>query len=255
MRSHRYTDAVADLRRDLANNPEDMVAVEGMAKALRTAGEYREAISYFERLAAHRKGDETANLMAPGSAGWQIDIACLHWLSGGGAKAIHLTHALAAGILDGSIKYGDPAGGMSQGLLLYYMAITANVPDEVSFTVGYLKNRVNRSFGQIWPRPVALHYLGDISFEAVMEAVNRQPTTSAIADPAKMDLGKRRRLVAALFHDGVRSRARGDEGQCLARMRECYELENPLIEQEWYLARYEVQKADNRAVPAAAPER
>lgn len=55
-----------------------------------------------------------------------------------------------------------------------------------------------------------------------------------------------RRLCVALFHDGVRSRAVGDEGHCLARMRECYGLEDPLIEQEWYLARYEVQKADNQ---------
>jgi Flp pilus assembly protein TadD len=34
IRSHRYAEAIADLRRILANNPEDIAAVEGMAKAL-----------------------------------------------------------------------------------------------------------------------------------------------------------------------------------------------------------------------------
>jgi thioredoxin-like negative regulator of GroEL len=68
MRSHRYAEAIADLRRDLANNPKDMVAVVGMAKALRTKGEYGEALSFFERLAAHRKQDKTTNVLAPGSA-------------------------------------------------------------------------------------------------------------------------------------------------------------------------------------------
>jgi hypothetical protein len=30
-------------------------------------------------------------------------------------------------------------------------------------------------------------------------------------------------------------------------MRECYALENPLIEQEWYLARYEVEQAGGKS--------
>jgi hypothetical protein len=36
-----------------------------------------------------------------------------------------------------------------------------------------------------------------------------------------------------------------DERQCITRMMECYRLENPILEQEWYLAGYEVRKADN----------
>ena len=55
-------------------------------------------------------------------------------------------HGLAAGILDGSINYAsDAAGGISQGLLLYYMAISDNKSDEMSFALRYLRNRVNRS--------------------------------------------------------------------------------------------------------------
>ncbi len=246
MRSHKYAEAIAKLRRDLANNPEDMAAIEGIAKALRANGEYGEALLSFERLATHSKENKIASVLAPGSASWQIDIACLYWLLDDHSKAIMLMRGLAAGILDKSIKYGDAAGGMSQGLLLHYMAITANMPEEVSFALDYLRNRLKRSFSQIWPCPVAHYYLGDITFEAVMEAVNGQQILPVALDLAKAELGRRRRLSVALFHDGVKSRAQGNEEHCLARMRECYGLENPLIEQEWYLARYEVQRAISR---------
>jgi hypothetical protein len=153
-----------DLRRDLARDPEDMTAIEGMALVLRAKGEYEESLFFFKRLATERETDEAANLLAPDSAAWRIDMACLDWLSEDRAKAIELMHGLAAGILDGSIKYGDAAGGMSQGLLLYYMAITNNLPEEVSFALDYLRNRVKRSFGQIWPTPVAQYCLDKISF-------------------------------------------------------------------------------------------
>lgn len=246
VRSHRDAEAIAGLRRHLANNPDDMAAVEGMAKALRAQGEYGEAISFFERLSAHRKADNTANVLAPDNAAWQIDIACLYWLIENHSKAIHLMHDLVAGILNGSLKYGDAAGGMSQGLLLYYMATSTNASEEASFALEYLRNRIKGTFGQIWPCSVAQYYLGAIPFEAVMEGVNRQRSVPGLVEPAKIELARRRRLAVALFHDGVRSRAQDDEVRCIDRMRECYRLENPLIEQEWYLARYEVEKADKQ---------
>jgi hypothetical protein len=221
--------------------PDDTAAAATMASALRAVGKYEEALLLFERVGAHERRDE----VAPGRPGRLIDIACLHWLLHDYSKAIGLMHGLAAGILDGSIKYGDAAGGMSQGLLLYYMAISNDISEEESFALDYLRNRVKRSFSNIWPCPVAQYYLGDVTFEFVMEAVNRQPV-SPLLDKAKAELGRRRDLSVALFHDGVKSRVQGDEEHCLARMRECYGLENPLMEQEWYLARYEVQKVANQ---------
>src|SRR5260370_36470644 len=94
IRSHRYPEAIAKLRRDLANNPEDMASVERMAKALRANGEYSEALSFFERLATHSKEDKVASVLAPGSAAWEIDIACLHWLLDDHSRAMMLMHGL-----------------------------------------------------------------------------------------------------------------------------------------------------------------
>jgi hypothetical protein len=153
-------------------------------------------------------------------------------------------HGLAAGILDGSINYAsDAAGGISQGLLLYYMVITDNKSDEMSFALRYLRNRVNRSASRNWPAALASYYFGR---RYVREGHGSQARLAPFVEPGILELGRRKRLCVALFHDGVRSRARGDEGHCQARMRECYALENPVNEQEWYLARYEVEKAGSR---------
>jgi hypothetical protein len=249
IKAHGYAEAISQLQHALASNPGDMDSVYKMAYALRAKGDYAEALPFFDRLATHHREDKIASTMTPGSAAWQIDIACLHWLSNDRSKATLLMHGLAAGILDGSVKYAsDAAGGMNQGLLLYYMGVTANVPEEVSFAEDYLRNRVDYlkkvmrgSFGDIWPCRVAQYLLGEVGFETVMESVNSQPDSLLLTE-AKAENGRRRRLSVALFHEGVRGRAQGHEDHCLARMVECYGLGYPIPSQEWYLGRYEVRR-------------
>ena len=144
---------------------------------------------------------------------------------------------------------------MAQGFLLYYMAVSENNAAEQSFALDYLhnlvkqqKNLLDEYYLDFWPTPLAAYYLGDVTFAAVMETVNRPPRmVSPLTTPASLELARRKELCVALFHDGVKSRAEGNEVHCLARMRECYGLENPVIVQEWYLARYEVSKADSAA--------
>jgi Tetratricopeptide repeat len=247
MQSGQYAEAIPELREYLGQNPNDIAAVEWMAEALRVIGRYGEALLFFQRLAANRQRDKVANIVAPGNPAWQIDISCLHWLCGDRTKATQLMHGLVAGILDGSIKYGDAAGGVSQGLLLYYMAVSHNKRDEQSFALDYLKNRVKRTSRRNWPSALASYCLGGVTFATVMEHVNDNEVRAVPPiDPETLELGRRIRLCDALFHDGVKSRAGGDEAYCLRRMRECAALENPVVEQEWYLARYEVEKADGQ---------
>ena len=56
---------------------------------------------------------------------------------------------------------------------------------------------------------------------------------------ARTDLLKRRFLCQALFYGACREREAGDEPACMKKMEECFHLENPIIEVEWYLARGE----------------
>src|SRR5262249_28494371 len=65
----------------------------------------------------------------------------------------------------------------------------------------------------------------------VMQLVPRAQHTPGSIAPVRRFVSRRK------------SRARGDETHCLARMRE---LENPVVEQEWYLARYEVDRAGSQ---------
>jgi hypothetical protein len=61
-------------------------------------------------------------------------------------------------MLDGSVLYGDAAGGMEQRLLLYYMAVTSSLPDEMSFALKYMKGRSRRARISSWPGPIARYY-------------------------------------------------------------------------------------------------
>ncbi|MBV8411309.1 MAG: hypothetical protein JOY64_27015 [Alphaproteobacteria bacterium] len=238
---------LAEYRHELERNPDNIGVIQRMASMLRVAGEYGEALQFYQRAAAHERGDGVANALTPGRNPWGIDIACLRWLLGDRRQALQEMHGMVAGILDGSISYGDAAGGVSQGLLLYYMAVTTGERREASFALEYFKNRVDQLRGvhsnllQVWPCPIARYYLGDIEFESVMRAVNRIPTVRA--NPTTLELGRRRKFVAALFHDGTKQRAHGDEEGCITRMRECAGLDNTRIDQEWYLARHEVERA------------
>jgi|GEM_PF-2142898 len=250
LQSHEYAESVAACRQRLAVNPKDIGAMDTMASALRALEKYEEALPLFERVGAHEKEFK----IAPGMPGRQEDISCLYWFLGNRPKAIGLMRGLVDGILDGSIQYGDLAGGMQQGLLLYYMAVTERQPDQAACALDYMRNRINQLKRFLpglpidyWPVPVARYYLGDLAFdELLVFATSQRELPEAIA-AARVKLMSRRQLCVALFHDGTRSRADGAEDRCLARMRECCALEDPLIEPEWYLARHEVERAAGKA--------
>jgi hypothetical protein len=237
--AHRHAEAIVECRRRLAVNPEDFAAVGTLSRALLSARSYQEALPALERIGTHERRDK----VALGLSGRQLDIACLHWLMGNRLTAIMLMRGAVHGILDHSIKFGDAAGGVEQGLLLYYMGLTADDPDSVPFAIKYLRNRAKRAAIHVWPGPLARYYLGDLGFEDVLAAATGQRNLADAIKVARTDLLKRRQLVGALFHDGVKKREEGAEEQCMARMRECYALEDPLIELEWYLARHEVEQA------------
>jgi len=244
--SHRFDEAVAACQRVLSVNPSDFATMDRMALALRALARYQEALPWFERLDAHRKESK----IAPGSPGRQMDISCLYWFLGNRRKAITLMRGLVDGILDGSIQYGDLAGGMQQGLLLYYMAVTERQPDQAACALAYMTNRINQLKRLLpgtpidyWPVPVARYYLGDLAFDELLVFATGQRELPGAFAAAQVKLMSRRKLCVALFHDGTKSRAQGAEEQCLSRMRECYALEDPLIEPEWYLARHEVEQA------------
>jgi tetratricopeptide (TPR) repeat protein len=239
LKAHCYEEAIDACRTQLATSPDDWAAMGTLASAYRAMGAYSNALEFFERIDAHERKDP----LAPGRSGRQKDISCLYWCMGDRVKSIQLMRELAQGVLNSSIRFGDLAGGVQQGLLLYYMGVTAEDPEATSFALAYMRDRAERPAARMWPGPLAQYYLGQISFEEVLVAATGRKSVGSAIDVAQTDLLKRRQLCGALFHDGTKSRVQGAKERCLARMRECHSLEDPLIEPEWYLARYEVAHA------------
>jgi hypothetical protein len=248
MLAHKYDEVIAESRRHLVANPADLVAMGWIASALQAKGAYRQAIEWLERGDSLRSEEKQFKMAVPGYPGSRVTIACLHWLLGEHPRAILDMHASATGILDRTIKYADAAGGMTQGLLLYYMAVTAKVSEETSYALDYLRNRVENlrkhvreRVSELWPCPVAQYLLGDRSFESVMEKVEPEASLAMPDAAARLETGRRNRLRLAVFCDGVKSRAEGNETHCLSRMREAYLLQDQAI--IWLFARYEIDRA------------
>ena len=126
--SHRYGEAIEAARRQLSENNDDWSAVGVLASAHRALREYEAALPYLHRLDAE---DRTA--IVPGLPGKREEISCIHWFLDNTPQAISLMRGLVQGILDNSIKYGDLAGGLKQGLLLFYMAVTLRDSASTSF--------------------------------------------------------------------------------------------------------------------------
>jgi len=239
LQSHRYEEAVAAALDRLTKVPNDPAPMSVLAGAYTALAKYRKAMPYLEQLDAMERADPAA----PGHPGQQMEIACLLWMLSERQVAIATVKKLVDGILDRSINYGDAAGGVSQGLLLYYMASTAKDVGSAEHALQYMKNRAKRRAIEVWPGPVARYYLHDVEFDFVLTAATGESSLHRAIESAGGNLRKRRDLCVALFHDGARHRVEGNEALCIERMRLCYSLENPIIENEWYLARYEIEQS------------
>jgi hypothetical protein len=253
LKSHRYADSIREYRRQLEGNPDDWAAIAGLIKPLMAVGAYAETLPLLYRLDEHQR---EGLLGHPGS---KRDLACSYWCLDQWPTAMKLMRGLVEGILDRSIEFGDLAGGVQQGLLLHYMGVTAKDKEAVAFSIGYLRRLSRKSSIDYWPGPLARYVLGEISFAEVLAALSKQSDVGNPFEAALTDILARRWLCVALFHDGLRHRVAGQEELCMGRMQECFGLENPFIEPEWYLARYEVGRAakgvHRRADAPVAPPR
>jgi tetratricopeptide (TPR) repeat protein len=235
LEAHRFSESIAAYQERIQVNANDWSATAGLARALRAVGDYENALPLFQRVDKHERS------RLAGRPGRREDLSILHWMLGDRAQAIALMRGLVDGVLDGSIEFGDLAGGVKQGLLLYYMGVTAKDPSTTEKAVNYLRVLSKKSRIKTWPGPVALYLLGMTSFEDVLAAGTGKTDMTIARTVSEQDLLVRRNLCVALFHDAVQRRVRGDESGCMERMKECCSLLDPLVESEWYLARHELQ--------------
>lgn len=238
LEGHRYSDAVEEARRLEASSGGALEAVACLAEALLASGDYAAALPLYAQVDAAQRSDAKVG----GRSGQRIWISSIFWMLQNQTKAIQLMREMVDGILDGTIEFGDAAGGVQQGLLLYYMGTTAHDERAVSKALSYLRGRAKRRSIELFPGIVARYYLDEVDYAEVLGAATRGKARNVpeAMRVAEVDLLSRRWVCVALFHDGVKGRAAADEGHLRTRMQECVSLMNPLTEPEWYLARYEM---------------
>jgi tetratricopeptide (TPR) repeat protein len=232
--AHRFTEAVEAYRRQLRQSPDDWGNIEGLGHALMAAGEFAEAIPYLERV-----GDYASSLH-PGAMGRQIELSVCNWIIGEHTTALNIIKGLVTAVRDGKINYTDIAGGVTQGLILCYMAASLRATSDVDLAMKYLQKLATSRRIQYWPGPAAQFLLGGLTFG---DATKNATGSADLADAKKIaeqDLMKRRHLAALLFAAGTERRMADDETGCRMFMSECASLTHPLVEYEWYLAKGEV---------------
>ena len=232
--AHRYADALAVYEDRLGRHPNDNGSLAGHAIALQCMGRYERALEEFKRanLVATTTGTRTPHYLQR--------IGGLEWILGQREEAMLTFKSGVDGILDGSIQFGDMAGGMSHGLLLWFTGMC--IPDRgaADYAHNFLLKLCKHSKSKSWPGPIGHFILGRKGQDDVLSAACETPTPldKAIA-VAKTDLLVRRHLVQALFYFAVKHRAEGREEEYRKEMKRCAYLENPIIEIEWFLAKHE----------------
>lgn len=235
----RFDDAARTYRARLSDNPDDEASASGLAHAYMGAGRYEEAIPWGWRVHEDSKKD------IPDSPGELLNLSCAYWCLDDRNRAIELARVLCVGIRNRTINMApDFAGGATFGLVLHYMAVTADDAASCDYALDYLR-ALNVKYDK---RPTLFRYpvqtvkqlLGEMTFEDALEGATGQRTLREAYRAAKGNLSIKKELGVALFHDGALCRVSGEETGCLERMRQVFDLGYQTEWIRWQLARHEL---------------
>jgi len=235
--AHRYAEATSCYESMLRHDPANHDVLSSNGTALLCSGKLDEALVNFQaanKLASQRLRGE--------SQPYLNDIGSILWLLGRSRDAIQIFEESVKGVEHGSIMFTDNAGGVSQGLLLWYAGVTVPNNQVRDHAVRYLQRLAKKRRIREWPGGLALFVLGLQSQQDLLFELCGATSLEESIKEAKGDLFKLRRLVKILFYSAVRQRFEGHENKCHELMVLCAGLENPVLEVEWYLARAESTK-------------
>ncbi len=231
--AHKYEEAISVYRSRLIVKPNDSGTLAEMGTALMCIGQFQEALHALQKASAINAKE------LKGSSAYLNDVATIQWLLGMKHDSKQTLRRSVDGILDRSIVYADSAGGVSQGLQLWYASVTTDDAENQEYAIKYLKKLAKHPRVKKYPGSIARYVLLECDFSTVLKDAVGAEDLNTCLNVAKNDLLKRRQLCQALFYDAVLARSRGKEEECISKMRQCFSLENPINEMEWYLARAE----------------
>jgi tetratricopeptide (TPR) repeat protein len=232
--ARRYADALAAYdAQPVTGNDQYAPRIANRATVLLCLCRWQEAFDEFAR------ANDVGSRKTKGAQPYLTKMATAQWLMGRRREAIETLGRAVDGVASCQIRYGDLPGGVSQGLLLWYAGVTTLDSAVREHALAYLSRLSEGPRSGSWPGPLAFYVLGKMPFEEALKLLAGTPDIDKIVAVAKVDVLKRRRLCQALFYAAVARRKEGDEAACSSGMRQCLALENPLVEEEWYLARAE----------------
>ncbi len=203
---------------------------------------------YEEASAQFREANELKDKTPPGNnEGSYLDYqGAAQWLMGRHREAVTAWRYRVSGILSGKVHYADFAGGASDGLLLWYAAVTLKDHELLKYTTEYFRKL--SIFGRLssWPGPLVDMALGAKPAEAILQQHFGDWEFGGWLHRligllrGDGDFLRRRQLVNALFYSAVRHRADGQEQECRKKMAKVVQIGNLWGELEWYLARGEL---------------
>lgn len=196
---------------------------------------HEEALAHFRyaaELAAEREGAYLEN------------VGAAEWLMGRHRDAAITWRRRVSGILDGTIIYTDFSGDASDGLLLWYAAVTLKDDELLDYAMDFFRTLSTPSRLSSWPNisswpgPLVYLALGERSADSILQE-QFDELNSANLPHWNADILRRRKLVNAQFYSAAKCRADGREQECRKLMSTVVQIKNPLIELQWYLARGE----------------
>jgi hypothetical protein len=245
--AHRYGEAISIIKQQMAKGEQDWHGSLGemylcdrqYANAAEAFGQANRDADKRDRPRIEHMGLDPAKNRTGTCLSW---LGTAYWLAEEHDLAKSTWRGYVEGNLAGEIIYGDAAGGVTEGLLLWYASLLTQDDKTCKDALNYLVNRSKHSAIKSWPGPLAMMILGKRSkVEVLAEQFKTNSVESAIT-AAKTDLLKRRHLSNYFLYVGALALNDGKEDEYWNFLKLCAAMENPIIEDEWYIARGAVER-------------
>lgn len=196
---------------------------------------------YEEALAQFRAATELEDKSDRKGEGAYLDSqGVAQWLMGRHREAVVAWRYRVSGIMTGKVQYADLPGGASDGLLLWYAAVTLKDHDLLNYTMDFFRKLTIFGRPSYWPGPLVELALGEKSPEAVFHEHFHNAWLRWLLG---MNYPRRKDLAFGTFYYAVKLRADGQERDCREMMTRVAKMKNRFGEVQWHLARGELSRA------------
>lgn len=229
VKNGKYTEAVVAFSEEIQTSPSTR-AFNNRGMAYLHLGDYNAALADFR--SADALSSKALHTVCDGG---KCGVAL--WMAGRNKEALVTWRAGVEASLAGTIRYGDAAGGLTIGNLLFFAGVRLADPDGVVIATRLLRKRFRTRQSTAWPGPVSRYLLGMVSESDILAAVSPTPIL------------RERQLCQARFYVGVHAFSVGDIAAYSSAMGEAYNLGRVAkIEVEYYLALHEKHSEYSTAV-------